>query len=376
MKLHVSCVIVVKLSKGREADLKRTIAAGLVMIMLVFMVTASASPAGSITDPLISRSYLEGTYATSLHFDIRNKLGGALSDAMGKLDEIYRSHVGYSFAPGFTRVSLSQGSAISLSAGSSFILFSGSASLAITSGVVINVATGNEAVAGSRLTPYQRYFCTENTSARITASSALTGQVDGYYLLVGGTAPPTSLPFIDVAAGAWYFSAVEFVYKNELFTGVSANTFAPTTPMTRAMFVTVLHRLDGRPPAGDGGGFSDVSNISLYYYDAVAWANGNEIVTGYADGTFQPDRYVTREQMAAIMHRYAIYKERDISVTGNVYDTFPDKGRVSVYAVAAMRWAVSKEIIRGSNGNLLPQNTATRAEVAQIIYNYCEEVGQ
>jgi hypothetical protein len=119
---------------------------------------------------------------------------------------------------------------------------------------------------------------------------------------------------------------------------------------------------------------SDVNNPSLYYYGAVAWANANDIVTGYTDGTFQPDRYITREQMAAIMHRYALYKGRDPSTPGTVFDTFPDRTEVSGYAAHAMRWTVSWEIIKGSDGKLLPQNTATRAEVAQVIYNYCQNV--
>jgi hypothetical protein len=192
--------------------------------------------------------------------------------------------------------------------------------------------------------------------------------VDGYYFVEGASV--ASLPFTDVSAGAWFYPAIEFVFTNELFAGTAATTFSPNAFMTRGMFVTVLYRLDGRPSVGSGGTFSDVTNPALFYYDAVTWANANGIVRGYADGRFQPDRSVTREEMAVIMHRYAEHKGRDMTASGDVWGTFPDNGEVSSFAVDAMRWAVSLEIIRGAGGRLLPGNTAPRAEVAQIIFNY------
>jgi len=362
--------------KEWDFDLKRTIAAGLAMVMLLFMVTASATSAGSTANPLITRYYLEGVFSTSLKAEITGTLGGAADKAMDKLDELQKNYIGYSFASKFTQVSLVDGGMVSLATGGSFILLTGSASVSVISGTVINVSTGSEVASGSRLSQYQRYFCAENTTARITASSAATGQVDGYYQVSGSKPPAAQLPFNDVPESAWFYAAIEFVYENGLFTGTSAALFSPNTPMTRAMFVTVLHRVDGRPATSAGDSFSDVTNPSQYYYNAVEWANANSIVTGYTDGTFKPDNHVTREQMAAIMYRYATYKQRDLSTPGTVFDAFPDTSEISGYAAHPMRWAVSKEVIRGSNGRLLPQNTATRAEVAQIVYNYCEKIGR
>ena len=362
--------------KGINADLKKLVVAVLVLFMLPGMITVSAST-GSIDNPLITLSYLNGTFADALNADIAGVFEDAMNSAMSRLDDIYRNHIGYSFTPRFMRVSLAEGDTAALSSGGSFILLTGSATLTVTSGTVINISTGNEVISGRALTQNQRYFCTENTTAVVTAGTAATGQIDGYYLMSSGTGP--SIPryvFIDVSENDWFFTAVDYVYTNELFAGTSSNTFSPGTPMTRGMFVTVLHRLEGRPEADPGDGFTDVSNPALYYYDAVIWANANRIVTGYEDSTFRPDRSVTREEMAAIMHRYASHKGRDMLIPDTAaYDAFPDNDAVSAYAVAAMRWAVSREIIRGSNGRLLPRNTATRAEVAQIIYNYCERVG-
>lgn len=356
--------------------MKRTLLAVIALIILVCMATVSAAPAGSTTDPLITLAYINGGYAESLRTGISGTLGNAADNAIGTLDEIYKDYIGYSFAPRFTRISIAAGDSVDLTFGSSFILLVGTAKLTITGGPVINVTTGNEVIADSPLILNQRYFCAENTTARVTAGSALTGQVDGYYYSSGDAHVIPQLPFSDVSETDWFFTAVSFVYKNNLFQGTSAKTFSPGVPMTRAMFVTVLHRLDRLPEAGTGGGFSDVSNPAEYYYNAVTWANANSIVTGYDDGTFRPNTSVTREQMATIMHRYAAYKGRDMSSTDVILNVFPDKDLIAGYAAEPVRWAVSWGVINGSDGRLLPRNSATRAQVAQIIYNYCEKIGR
>jgi len=344
----------------------------LFLFLLALTATASSTAPGSSGDPLLTRSYLEGPFAASLRSDATSALGGSADKALGRLDELYMDVVGYDFAPRFTPVSLPSGGAVALSSGASFVLLSGSASLTVTGGTVINISSGSETASGSPLALNQRYFCTEDTRAVVTAATPATGQVDGYFFAQGATVAPKPLPFADVPTGAWFFPAIEFVYKNEYFMGTSATAFSPGASMTRGMFVTVLHRLEGRPAFEGGGAFSDVRNPALYYYDAVTWANARNIVRGYEGGTFQPDRSVTREEMAAIMHRYATFKGRDMSAPDAALEAFTDKGDVSGWAADPMRWAVSSGIIRGAGGKLLPRSTATRAEVAQIILNYCE----
>ena len=356
--------------------MKKMISAVMILIMLICMVTVSASSPGTTGDPLVSQSYLEGAYARSLRTDISNVLGSAADKAMSRLDELYKDYIGYSFTPKFIRVSIPAGSAVAISTGASFILLSGTATLTVTSGTVLNLTTGSEVPTGSQLVQYNRYFCAENTTARISATAAATGQVDGYYILHGDSEVSQPLPFTDVFENDWYHTAVEFAFKEGLFSGTTATTFSPRVSMTRGMFVTVLHRLDKLPATGAGGIFSDVNDPASYYYNAVTWASENNIVTGHADGTFKPNDSITREQMAVTMHRYATYKERDISSAGTTYDSFPDREQVSGYAEEAMRWTVAWGIISGSDGRLLPQNTATRAEVAQIILNYCDKIGR
>ena len=358
------------------ADLKRMIAAVMVFAMLVCMATVSASTAGTTADPLISRSYLESSFADSLRNEILESLSGVTSAAVRRLDDVFFKHVEYSYTPGFKAVSLTTGESLSLTMGSSFVLLAGTATISVSSGAVIDISTGSAIASDSQLSQYHRYFCTEDTNAHITAATALTGQVDGFYYLYGENAPVRRLPFIDVSERDWFYAAVDFVFREGLYQGTSANTFSPYTPMTRGMFVTVLHKVDRLPATGPGGIFSDVTDPSQYYYNAVTWANANGIVTGYPDGTFRPDDSITREQMAVTMYRYATYKGRDISAPNAIFDTFPDRGEVSDYAVAALRWAASWRVINGSDGRILPQNTATRAEVAQITLNYIDRIGR
>ena len=363
--------------------MKRTIAAGLVIFLLLFMSTASASTAGTVADPLISLSYLEGAFSETLRADIAGMLGETAGRAMNRLDEIYGNNMGYDVTARFTRVSLSAGDTITLTMGGSFILLSGTATLTANSGTVINITTAIETPAGTQLIQDHRYFCAENTTAVISAGSASVGYVDGYGHYAADTTETTDTTdtvatnqehpvFRDVMESDWFYSAVDYVYRNNLFGGTTQNTFSPTVSMTRGMFVSVLYRLEGQPEAGPGGQFTDVRNTSLYYYDAVTWANSSNVVLGYSDGTFGPNDPVTREQMATIIYRYAQYKQRDMAEPDSSYNAFTDRGDVSAYAVSAMRWTVSWGLISGTDGKLLPRNTATRAEVAQIISNYAQ----
>jgi hypothetical protein len=141
------------------------------------------------------------------------------------------------------------------------------------------------------------------------------------------------------------------------------------------MFVTVLHRLAGKPAVTAASAFPDVADTSQYYYSAVIWANANLIVTGYSDGKFHPNDSITREQMALIIWRYATSAGYDTTPSNtSIYDSFSDKGSVSAYAQDAMKWATSAGVINGSDGKLIPKSTATRAQVAQIVLNFCQKV--
>ena len=143
--------------------------------------------------------------------------------------------------------------------------------------------------------------------------------------------------------------------------------------MTRAMLVTVLWRYEGKP-MGYQNTFVDVNAKSgSWYIDAVAWAAANNIVGGIGDGKFDPEGKITREQMATILFRYANWKGIDTSKRGDL-NAFPDGGKVAGWAKEAMQWTVAEKIIGGSDGKLLPQGSATRAQVATILMRFIENI--
>ncbi len=180
------------------------------------------------------------------------------------------------------------------------------------------------------------------------------------------------LPFTDVSTSDWFYSDVMFVYENGLFSGTDSRSFSPNASMTRAMLVTVLYRLEGEPVGTGSSSFSDVRSGS-YYEKAVAWAAANGIVTGTGSTSFSPDAKVTREQLAAILYRYAQYKKLDTDA-GAKLDSFSDAGNVSGYASEALSWAVSEGLINGASGRLMPKGDATRAQVAAILHRFVENV--
>lgn len=177
-------------------------------------------------------------------------------------------------------------------------------------------------------------------------------------------------PFTDVTSNDWFYDNVLYVYRAGLMTGTGSNTFSPYTGMTRAMVVTVLHRLSGDTGVYTNT-FTDVAP-GAWYENAVAWAAANKIAGGTGDGCFSPDNGVTREQLAVLMHNYAKYKGYDVSIgeDTNIL-SFNDALNISDYAYAALQWACSAGIINGDGrGNLNPQGFATRAEVAAMLQRF------
>ncbi len=175
--------------------------------------------------------------------------------------------------------------------------------------------------------------------------------------------------FTDVKPGAWYYTAVDYAVTEKLFSGTSATTFAPNSPMTRGMFVTVLgNKAKIDPKDYPTSSFSDVK-AGIWYAPQVEWAAQNGIVNGTGGGKFSPDKSVTREQMAVILYNYAKFTNCDLTVRAGLLEQFPDGNKVSGYAKYAMEWAITHKIINGSGGKLDPSGTASRAQVAQIFYS-------
>ena len=210
---------------------------------------------------------------------------------------------------------------------------------------------------------------------------AVTEQADGTYtftmpngqVTVTVTFAEAPLPFPDVTEGDWFYDAVRYAYETGLMDGVGDNLFAPNSETTRAQLVTILYRLAGEPEPGGDSGFADVA-AGTWYTDAVAWAAQNGIVNGVSDTEFAPGDDITREQLAAILYRYAAYQGYDVSQRADL-SGFGDASSIRPYAQEALSWASAQGLVLGfEDGSLRPQGTASRAQIAAVLMRFLAAV--
>ena len=207
--------------------------------------------------------------------------------------------------------------------------------------------------------------------ATITGDTTFTAVWNASSIGGGSTEEPeeAALPFTDVKTGDWFYEHVLYVYENNIMAGMSETTFEPLTTLNRAMAVQILYNLEGQPSVGNTS-FTDVEG---WYKNAITWAEENDIVAGYGDGTFGPEDPVTREQFAIMMYKYAKLKGEDVSAQADL-SKFSDADSISGWAVTAMQWATAAGIINGNDDNTLaPGGTATRAQAAAILSNYSQK---
>ena len=187
------------------------------------------------------------------------------------------------------------------------------------------------------------------------------------------TTTPETVAFSDVSESDWFYKGVSYVVENGMMNGVGENQFAPNAPLTREMLAVVLYNMEKQPESTGVNPFADVK-ADMWYTDAIVWANANGIVAGYDDSTFGLGDSITREQLAAILYRYAQMKGYDVTEKADLTG-YADSAAISGYAVEAMQWANANGIVNGMTATTLaPQGTATRAQVATMLMNFCENV--
>lgn len=234
--------------------------------------------------------------------------------------------------------------------------------------VTITVTPGRNATV-------QRITVTDKDGERLK----LTENRDGTYsfTMPSGTAnvyvrfSGSGLPFADVPSGSWYYDDVAYVYDTGLMTGLTVTAFGPNLSTTRGMIVTILWRMENEPAAKHGCPFADVRRGS-YYEQAIAWASENGIVTGFDASTFAPDRTITREQLVAILFRFAAYRGMDAVTLRENLSSFQDQAAISAYAVSALNWAVGEGLMQGTGDKLEPTGSATRAQVAAMLRRFIQ----
>lgn len=209
----------------------------------------------------------------------------------------------------------------------------------------------------------------ENTYTFIMPDGCVS--IDAHFVRV--EMPSTSNVFYDVAQGAWYYDAVQYVTQRGLMTGVSDRQFAPNAILSRAQAVQILYALAGGPTVSASNDFVDV-NRGDWYADAVSWATANGVVSGMGKEMFGPNAPLTREQLALILYHYAQVAGYAPHQGGMAIQEFSDSASISGWALEAVQWAVNAGLISGTGDGMLdPDGAATRAQVAQIFMNFCQD---
>jgi len=210
----------------------------------------------------------------------------------------------------------------------------------------------------------KKFFCLVIITALLSSALVLPTSAENTVFSDGESAETV---FSDVSSEDWFFDAVKAVKEANLMNGISDSEFAPEEAITRGMFVTTLYRMAGEPETIEKHTFIDI-DTGIYYETPVCWASENKIVTGISETDFLPEELITREQIATIIHRYAMYKGIDVEKRSEL--SFSDASEVSVWAIDGVSYCITEGILKGDGeGRLNPDKTATRAELAQILVN-------
>lgn len=338
---------------------------GLILAVLLLCSTTAYATGGTASDPLVSLDYLNHTYQNDLIKQVADQVERAVSLSYQRAVSQLEAGGGVS---NVASKRCSRGDQITLSQGSVVILTAGTAQGSAIGGVFIDATTGTEAMELS-LKEGHRYLVSEGATATIMVrSDAAAFFWEGESVVQASGEKATH--FTDLLSTEWYYTSACYAYVQGLFTGVSSTTFAPHSPVTRAMMATVLYRMADQPETSGNSSFTDVPQ-GQWYSDSVAWAEENGVANGVGDGQFNPDGKLTREQMAVMLRNYASrYLQADVSASDNL-NQFADKETVSDWAKEAMGWAVSVGILTGrDNSDLDPGGEASRAEASAMLRRF------
>lgn len=342
---------------------KKFVSGAVALVLLAGGVLAAFS--ASQSEILVSLSYLTGTFWNDLKATVKQEVDrdttAIYNEATVQAGQISGG------AGSFTVQAGVNGDIMTGTTGSGLIWMSGSGM--VRSGALIDATAGSEVSVGGALSAGHRYLAGTDVTL-IVASSAAQWMAEGKWSVAAGdpVQPPVSLPFTDVGQGAWYYDDVAYVYQNRLFHGDSPTRFAPEDKMQRCMMTTVLHRMAGEPAVNYSALFRDIPD-GQWYTAGTVWAGSLGVVSGVEPSRFDPFSHVTRQEIVVILYRYAQRMGYDVSASANL-SGFGDAEAVASWGQQAVSWAVGSGILNGSNGLLLPNGDATRAEVAAILHRF------
>jgi len=363
--------------------MNKKLAITLVLVTMILGGAVALALAGSLQDPLISLDYLQNRYKASVLSEVDKEVNDShaksYDEAVRRLDAEaarFRAQLGGasstpegSYLDRFTPKKYSFGDTITLQSGSGLLCLEGTAEAHTQNGELIDVTRGSAATSVS-LEPGSRYLAGESATVTVTIQSeaAILAPVGFASQAASGQ---TAMPFTDLSRNAWYYSSVQFAYQKKMFNGVSENHFAPSGVVTRAMLSTVLYRLAGAPSVqGTGTQFTDVA-VGAWYDAGVRWSAETGIVKGMGDGSFAPNANVSREQLAAMLYRYAReYAKLGTNEVGDL-GNFTDNDAISAWAEDGLSWAVGAGVLNGDpSGALNPGASASRVEAATMLQRF------
>lgn len=339
---------------------KKFLAGALALVILAG--TIMAAGATSQAQALVSQSYLSGIFWNDLKAIVKQEVD---RDTSAMYSEAERQAGQTAGGGGFTQRVGVNGNVVAGSTGCGLIWTEGSA--LVRSGTLVDATVGAELTTGGWLTVGHRYLAGTDVSLTVASPSA-RWMTEGTWSVTAGEPLPAALPFTDVAREAWYYENVAYVYQNGLFNGNSPTQFAPEDKMQRCMMTTVLHRLAGSPPVGYSPVFLDIPD-GEWYTAGTVWAGSVGVVSGVGDGMFDPFSNVTRQEIAVILYNYAGKMGYDVSASAEL-SRFLDAAAVAPWGRNAISWAVGVGILNGSDGALIPDGDASRAEVAAMLHRF------
>jgi hypothetical protein len=346
--------------------MKRIAIGIMALCLLCCLTTAFAGTAGTSQDPLISKSYIDGTYKSSVIKSGEEAIDKGLTAAYDSSAAKITASSGTA-SSGYVYLAVKSTGTMTLTTGASVIVTGGSVTIGISNGAVIDVSSGTEVTSGTKLKSGVRYFCAEDTTAVLTASSASGCLVDGGYSAATGVSEAFT-QYSDVSPSDWFYDAAVYAYNSKLFTDYASGAFKPSADATRAETVYALWMAVGSPKATTTATFSDLTEN--WYLTAVSWAVENGITNGGENNKFKPNDSLTREQLAVIMYRYTAYAGGSTSERSDL-SSFTDSGKIASWASNEMSWANAVGIITGtSKTEMSPQMTASRSQVATVLMRY------
>lgn len=337
---------------------KKLLSGVLALTILAGGITAAFSASQSET--LASLSYLNGLFWDDLKATVKQETDRDTS-------AILTGAAAQAGQGGFAAQKGANGDRMAGTVGSGLIWLSGSAF--VEGGSLVDATAGSEVAVGGMLSVGHRYLAGTEVSL-VVSSNGVQWMGEGQWTVTPGSPvqPPAALPFTDVGQDDWFREDVAYVYRNGLFNGESPTSFAPENNMQRCMMTTVLHRLAGSPTVSYSALFRDIPD-GEWYSAGTIWAGSLGVVTGVESGRFDPFADVTRQEIAVILHRYAEKMGFDVSASASL-EGFQDSGVVASWSMKAMSWAVGVGILNGSDGSLVPEGAATRAEVAAMLHRF------